>query len=146
MEKFWYWLIFGVILLVSEFFIPGFIIFFFGVAACLVSVIMYFVPELAFFWQLLIFAFASVVLLFISRRYIPGVFRGNNSVCETDIDLDDVSGERAVAVTDIQPDGCGKVEFRGTLWNATSGESVQTGEQVRIISRKNITLIVEKNK
>ena len=145
MEKFWCWLIFGMILLVSEFFIPGFIIFFFGVGACLVSIIMFFAPKLGMAWQLLIFALASVTLLIISRRFMPGVFRGSDCVCESDIDLDDVSGETAVTVTDIVPDGYGKVEFRGTLWNATSGDAVLTGERVRIISRKNITLIVEKN-
>lgn len=145
MEKFWCWLIFGMILLVSEFFIPGFIIFFFGVGACVVSIITFFAPELGMAWQLLVFAFASVVLLIISRRFMPGIFRGSDRICDVDIDLDDVSGETAITVTDIQPDGCGKVEFRGTLWNATSGENVLTGERVRIISRKNITLIVEKN-
>lgn len=146
MDKFWCWLILGMVLLISEFFLPGFIIFFFGVAACAVSIVTFLAPELGLAWQILIFAIFSVVLLVISRRYIPGVFRGNNTICEVDIDLDDVSGETAVSVTDIQPDGNGKVEFRGTLWNAMSGEEIQCGECVRIISRKNITLIVEKNK
>ena len=146
MNIFWYWLILGIVLLVSEFFLPGFIIFFFGVAACAVSVITFGAPKLGLAWQILIFAIFSVILLVLSRRYIPSVFRGNNSICEVDIDLDDVSGATAISVTDIQPDGQGKVEFRGTLWNAMSGEEIKCGECVRIISRKNITLIVEKNK
>ena len=146
MEKFWCWLICAIVLLLSEFVLPGFIIFFFGIGACVVSVAAFFIPEISFMWQLLIFAVSSVVLLIVSRRYIPGVFRGSNKVCEGDIDLEDMSGETAISVTDINPDECGKVEFRGSLWKAMSGESIQTGERVRIISRKNITLIVEKNK
>ena len=146
MEKFWCWLILGMILLMSEFFIPGFIIFFFGVAACLVGVVTFFVPELGLVWQILTFIIASVMLLILSRRYIPGVFKGRDIVSDVDIDLDDVSGETATAVTDIPADGSGKVEFRGTLWNAVTGEDISAGERVRIISRKNITLIVEKNK
>ena len=86
------------------------------------------------------------MLLLLSRRYIPSVFKGRDSISDIDIDLDDVSGATATAITDIAADGTGKVEFRGTLWNAVSGEDISTGDIVRIISRKNITLIVEKNK
>lgn len=146
MEKFWYWLIFGMILLISEFFIPGFVIFFFGVAACLVSVVTYCAPELGIAWEILIFAVSSVLLLVLSRRCFPGVFKGRNVICEVDPDLDDVSGQFATAITEINSDREGKVEFRGSLWNAVSGEPIATGERVRIISRKNITLIVEKNR
>lgn len=146
MEKFWCWLIFGMVLLVSEFFIPGFIIFFFGVAACLVGVVAFFAPELGIVWEILIFIISSIMLLLLSRRYIPSVFKGRDSISDIDIDLDDVSGATATAITDIAADGTGKVEFRGTLWNAVSGEDISTGDIVRIISRKNITLIVEKNK
>lgn len=146
MNEFWYWLILGMILLMSEFIVPGFIIFFFGVAACLVAVLTYFVPGLDLFWEILIFIFSSIMLLIISRRYIPSVFKGKNNICDVDVDLDDVSGQTATAVTDIPADGSGKVEFRGSLWNAVTGEEICAGECVRIISRKNITLIVEKNK
>ena len=148
MDRFLCWLILGVMLIVSEFFVPGFIIIFFGVSACAVGLIAYLFPSLALMWQILIFTLLGVLLLLILRRFLPGVFKGRNAVVNTDVDVDqdDVAGSTAVAVSDISPEHDGKVEFRGTLWSASSSEAVSAGEHIRIISRKNLTLIVEKIK
>ncbi|MBO5900543.1 MAG: NfeD family protein [Lentisphaeria bacterium] len=144
MDRFWCWLIAGVILMMSEFVVPGFIIVFFGLGACLTGVLALLFPQLAFTWEIFIFAALSVILLFAFRRFMPGVFKGKNVPCNEDVDLDSVAGSTAAVVSDITPAEPGKVEFRGTLWNASAKESISAGENVKIISRENLTLIVEK--
>lgn len=144
MSSFWYWLIAGVILMVSEFIVPGFIIVFFGLGACITGVLALLFPQIPFTWEIFIFSVLSVVLLFSFRRFMPGVFKGKNIPVREDVDLDSVAGSTAVAVSDINPGAPGKVEFRGTLWNASSEESIVSGTSVKIISRENLTLIVEK--
>lgn len=144
MDGFWYWLIAGVILVMSEFVVPGFVIVFFGLGACATGILALLFPELPFTWEIFIFSVLSVVLLFSFRRFMPGVFKGKNVPCTEDVDQDSVSGSSAVTVTAITPDESGKVEFRGTLWNAKASEEIPAGVTVKIVSRENLTLNVEK--
>ena len=144
MDRFWYWLIAGVILMMSEFVVPGFVIVFFGLGACVTGVLALLFPQLPFTWEIFIFAALSVILLFSFRRFLPGVFKGKNVPCCEDVDLDSVAGSSAVVVADINTDEPGKVEFRGTIWNASAKEYIPAGNSVKIISRENLTLIVEK--
>ncbi len=134
----------GVILMISEFIIPGFIIVFFGLGACVTGVLALLFPQIPFTWEIFIFSAVSVVLLFSFRRFMPGVFKGKNIPVSEDVDLDSVAGSTAVVVSDIDPDEPGKVEFRGSLWNASAKERIVSGTCVKIISRENLTLNVEK--
>ena len=144
MDGFWYWLIAGVILVMSEFVVPGFVIVFFGLGACATGILALLFPELPFTWEIFIFSVLSVVLLFSFRRFMPGVFKGKNVPCTEDVDQDSVSGSSAVTVTAITPDESGKDEYRGTLWNAKASEEIPAGVTVKIVSRENLTLNVEK--
>ena len=44
---YWYWLVFGMVLIMAEIFIPSFTIFWFGLAAILVAGVLLLWPELA---------------------------------------------------------------------------------------------------
>ena len=138
------WLIAGIILILSEFVIPGFIICFFGAAAIITGILYWFIPALTLTWQILLFAVLGVVLLIGCRRYMPGVFKGKENNLDNDIDADNVSGDSCVCASDIAPGVPGKVEFRGSLWNAISSDTIPAGSRCIIKSRNNITLEVEK--
>lgn len=138
------WLIAGIILILSEFIIPGFIICFFGASAIITSILYWFIPALTFAWQILLFAVLGVLLLIACRRYMPGVFKGKENGSDRDIDDDNVSGSTCVCRADIAPGVPGKVEFRGSLWNAISSDTIPAGSRCIIKSRNNITLEVEK--
>lgn len=140
----WIWLIAGVVLILAEFVIPGFVICFFGAAAMVVGAVLWVFPCIAFAWQLLAFAVLGVVLLLACRRYMPGIFRGSESVETVDIDDDGISGERCVCAEVITPDVPGKVDFRGSLWNAAADEEIVPGDNCVVISRNNLTLKVRK--
>ena len=138
------WIIAGIILILSEFIIPGFIICFFGGAAIIIGILHWFIPALDPAWQILLFAVFGVVLLVACRRYMPGVFKGKENSSASDIDDDNVAGNTCICTADIAPGVPGKVEFRGTLWNAVSSDAISSGSRCIIKSRNNITLEVEK--
>ena len=50
MDGFLCWLILGVLLIVSEFFVPGFIIIFFGVSACVVGGLVFLFPSFSLYF------------------------------------------------------------------------------------------------
>lgn len=140
----WIWLIAGTVLILAEFIIPGFVICFFGGAAFIVGCLMWIFPGLSLVWQLLIFALGGIVLLISCRRFMPGVFRGSEELPELDVDADGVAGELCVCTVQIAPGIPGKVEFRGTLWNAAADETIAPGSNCIVISRNNLTLKVRK--
>ncbi len=139
-----YWLLLGILLVVSEFVVPGFVICFFGVAAILVAGLYALFPSLAFSWAILIYIVLSLALVFASRRFLPKTFRGRTDVEKGDPDDDGVRGERVRVAEAIAPDVPGKVEFRGSLWIAAAEEAVPAGAVVEIERRDNLTLHVRK--
>lgn len=140
----WIWLISGVVLILAEFIIPGFVICFFGASALAVGGVLCIFPQLALVWQLLLFAVLGVVLLIGCRRFMPGIFRGSESAGDVEIDDDGVSGEICICRAGISPGLPGKVDFRGSLWNASAEEVIVPGENCVVISRNNLTLKVRK--
>ncbi|MBW7887962.1 MAG: NfeD family protein [Bacteroidetes bacterium] len=135
------WFLSGLIFLLAEFIIPGFVIFFFGVGAWVVALFLWFDVDLSFSTQLLIFLVSSIFSLVVFRRYGKPYFKGK--VTKEDVNsIEDVKGERAVVTEDIIPVTGGKVEFHGTLWNAESDVFIAKGTTVEIVERNNLTLKV----
>jgi hypothetical protein len=64
----WAWLIFGVILLGLELLLPGFFLFWFGIAAAIVGVTVL-AFDIAWAWQLLMFGGLSVIVLLGAGRF-----------------------------------------------------------------------------
>jgi len=54
-------------------------------------------------------------------------------------------GERAQAITDIEPGVTGRVSAHGEIWQATSAEPIPQGARVRISQIEGLTLIVRKD-
>ena len=55
-------------------------------------------------------------------------------------------GKIGIAETFIGPGQNGKVDFKGTSWDATSDDIIDKGEQVTIIGNDSILLIVKSTK
>ncbi|MGF1610216.1 MAG: NfeD family protein [Kiloniellales bacterium] len=67
--EFWHWWVAGVTLVVAEVFAPGFILFWLGVAAGVVGLVLLLVPAMAWEYQWLIFAVVSVAAIFGWRAF-----------------------------------------------------------------------------
>lgn len=146
MKHYMFWLISGVIMLGAEFFVPGFVVFFFGTGAVLASILCILYPETSLLLEIAVFLISALVMLALSRRLPAKLLCSQQALPLPDIALDNISGSTATAITGITPENIGKVVFKESLWSAVSGEEIKTGETVRIISCKNEIMIVEKNK
>ena len=137
------WFIVGIILLLMEFMVPGLIIAFFGVGACVVAVVCLF-ADVSLNAQLIIFIVSSVLLLVCLRKWLKAIFMGHTrSKQDMSEDLAEYVGERAVAKTKIVPKLGGRVEFHGTNWKAQADEEIAEGAVVEIIGKDNLTLKVK---
>ena len=136
------WLLLGAFLVLAEFIVPGFIIFFFGVGCLLTGFLMFLFP-LPEWLQLLIFIGSSVLLLFTVRRYMPNVFGGKEKRSTLPEENLEFAGEPAVVLENIPAGGRGRVQFHGSAWEATSDEAHAAGENVTICRRENLVLVVK---
>jgi inner membrane protein len=137
------WFLCGLIFLLAEFMIPGFVIFFFGVGAWVVALLLWMDVGLSFTSQLFIFLLSSIISLVVFRRYGKKYFQGKVKTDKAQ-KFDDVRGEKATVMVDISPNGiAGKVEFHGTMWNAESDLPIQKGAIVEVLERNNLTLKVK---
>lgn len=138
------WFIMGLILLLLELVIPGFVIFFFGVGAWVTALVCLFVnPGINL--QIVIFAVSSVLALVTLRKMIQNKFIYNKKDLSEAVE-DEFTGREAVAVEDFGPGNRGKVEFKGTSWKARSSSEIHSGQTVKIIEKDDLTLIVEPKK
>ena len=138
------WCIAGILLVFAEAVVPGFVIFFFGLAALAVGLLLFALPDLSPALVLALYLTLSLGLLFGCRALFPATFRGRRARAADDPDEDGVVGSRAVAHGDIPAGGEGRVDFRGSEWAAVSAEAVPDGAEVEIVSRNNLTLTVRK--
>lgn len=137
------WFLIGLLLLVLEFIIPGLIISFFGVGAIIVALICI-LADISVNAQLLIFIVSSVLMLLLLRKWFTNLFMGwSKSKQAPDRDVDDFIGHRALVIKPIEQNLKGKVEFKGTRWDAVSDQSIPEGAPVQIISKDSITLNVK---
>ena len=137
------WFLIGLLLLIMEFILPGLIIAFFGVGACIVAVVCL-ITDISVNAQLIIFIVASVLSLLCLRTWLKGMFlghvKGRQDLTE---DLKEFVGERAVVVETIAPKAGGKVELHGTNWAAVADAGIPKGTAVEVIGKENLTLKVK---
>jgi membrane protein implicated in regulation of membrane protease activity len=137
------WFLVGLVLLILEFAMPGLIIFFFGVGACVVAVVCL-LTEIGINAQLGIFIGASVLSLLLLRKWLKGVFLGHTaSKQDLKENLEEFIGQHAVVKEKIVPKAGGKVEFHGTNWEAQADQEIAEGTVVEIIGKDNITFKVK---
>ncbi len=137
------WLILGFVLFVFEFANPGFIIFFFGIGAWIVAIVS-FSTDISLNMQLIIFLISSIILILSLRKWVKNIFIGRvTSKRIKDEKSEEFIGKNAIVSQQITPNLKGRVEFRGTTWNAESDENIPKGSSVEIIGKDNITLKVK---
>lgn len=135
------WFIIGLIFLVLELILPGFVVFFFGLGAWVTSLVCL-IANPGTNLQMVIFALTSVITLIAFRRMLKKKIFTTNDINSKSVD-DEFTGGKALALTSFSKGSNGKVEYKGTTWTATSEKEISAGDTVIIMSRENINLIVE---
>ncbi len=137
-----FWVLLGLALLISEFFIPGLVAAFFGLGALTVGILTLSGIISTLPVQLLCFGLISLVALFGLRKHCARWLRG--AVGERgDGALDDIGllGNRVVVLTDFV-DGAGTVQLNGAKWDAESDELLQVGDSAWVVAFTGIVLSV----
>lgn len=136
-----FWTIAGLLLILSEFVVPQFVVFFFGLGALLNAVLVSVIPGLSqrIPLQLMIWAITSGVSLALLRRYAARWFRGE----EISRHEDDDAGKTATVIEDITPTRPGRISFHGTTWTAkTYDDKIASGRTVTILKKEDLSYIV----
>jgi inner membrane protein len=138
------WFIIGLVLFLLELVVPGFVIFFFGIGAW-VTALVCLISDPGINLQALIFGVVSVLALVGLRRIIQKKFFYSKDNRAEAVE-DEFTGKEAVALVDFTSGNKGKVEFKGTTWQAESGSEIKAGQTVIIIEKQSFKLIVEPKK
>lgn len=135
------WFIIGLVLFLLELVLPGFVIFFFGVGAW-ITALLCLIAHPGINVQVVVFAVTSVLSLLALRKMIQKRFFYSNSKLSDEVE-DEFTGKEAVAVSDFDASRMGKVNFKGTSWQAESKSVIKTGEIVIIKKKESFKLFVE---
>jgi len=133
----WLWTILGIALLIVEVVTPGGLFaLFFGIAAVLVGALEVIGVAGPPWFQWVLFAGLSLVLLTVVRRRMRGALAAKGGP------VDDLVGETAILLDDLPPRGVGRAELRGTSWQARSSADAQLarGQRCRVERVEGLTL------
>ncbi len=137
------WFLLGLILFLAELVLPGFFIFFFGFGAW-VTALVCLIGSPSTNLQIIIFAITSVLSLVALRKIIQKkFFEGNANTNDSDSVEDEFTGKEATAIRSFGPGTRGRVEFKGTMWDAESASDVTEGQTVIITKKENFRLYVK---
>ncbi len=140
----WIWLYVGGFLMLAELLAPGFVVFFFGLAAATVGLLILALPEafhLSLTWQLGLFSFFCILYLVTLRRYVKNVFLGDTE--KTDALGGEYVGRLGRVVSAIRPEVPGRVLIGDAEWTACAASPISEGVEIKVVAQKNLTLTVE---
>ena len=136
------WFIAGFVFFLLEFAVPGLILFFFAVGAWIVAILSLFL-DLSINAQLVVFLGSSLLTILLFRNWVKKIIAAKRTSSEIE---DEFIGKTGRAETAIAPGRNGKVAFKGTTWDASSDETIEAGENVKITGNDSIILIVKSTK
>lgn len=138
----WYWMVLGLVLLGAEMTTPGgFYIIFFGLSALAVGTLAGLGVVTTDWLQWLLFSFIAVgSLLFFRGPLMAAIKKGPEGSASVDM----IVGEIAVALGPIAAGESGKVELRGTTWNAKNvgAVSLVKGQRGKVSQVDGLTLMI----
>ena len=137
----WLWMYAGAFLMLAELASPGFVVFFFGLAAATVGVLKGCFPSMPLWLQFAAFSFFSILYLLVLRKYMKKVFVGEKEE-STSIGHEHI-GRVARVVETVRPDVPGRILLGDAEWSARAATRLEPGTEVRVVAQENLTLRVE---
>ena len=126
------WFVVGVVLAFLELMAPGIVIIFFGIGCWVVAAVLLIYP-ITLSQQVFLFIAASILSIVFLRKWFMRAFKGASSD-GTEEDYDDFpKGTKVEVMEPITPQVNGRIQFRGTLWDAASDETIEKGEIVELL-------------
>lgn len=137
----WLWLYAGALLMLLEIMAPGFVIFFFGLAAATVGLTL-FAFDFSATAQMALFTAFSIVYIVGLRRFMKALFMGETA--ESRAISSEYVGRHGKVVEAIRPEVPGRILLGDAEWTAVAREGLVLGTEVRVVAQKNLTLTVER--
>ena len=143
---YWHWIVVGIGLILLEIPLPSFTSLWFGTGAVVVGVLLFFMPELSFTMQVIIWTVLSVLLTWMWFKFLKPL-----SIDKTKAGLsrEMILGE--VGQVLVVPDGerRGRLRFPAPVlgadeWQFISQETLAVGDRVRVTDVSGNSLIVSK--
>ncbi|MGA7277863.1 MAG: NfeD family protein [Desulfocapsaceae bacterium] len=141
----WYhWLILGMLLMLGEMLVPSFTLFWFGLAALLIGLLLLILPDLALSLQLLIWAAASIAFTVLWFKFFKPTMIDRT---KAGVSREAVTGETGTVIKAPQDDIRGIVRFSMPLlgsdeWEFICREDCSVGNRVEVIDVSGNTLVV----
>ena len=135
----WAWAILGIALIAADIhFTHDFTLFCGGVAALMLSILSELLP-MPLWWQWAIFAALAPAVLLTVRGPLLGRFQPHRGL---DADYDYLVGEVATPDADVDANGVGRAELRGSIWTAHNGDTrpLSKGQRCRVTRVEGLTL------
>ncbi len=138
--EFWYCWVAAVALVAIEVFAPGAVFMWMGAAAAVVGFLLMLFPDIAWQYQLLIFAAISVGSVVAWRAY-----RSRNPAPEGDPNLNRRGNQyidRSFTIDEAIVNGNAKLQIDGVIWKIR-GTDLPAGSKVRVTAVESTVLMVE---
>lgn len=136
------WIIFGVVLILTELMATSIVAVFLGLAAIVVGILLQLGWIESASAQYTIFGVVSLVLLFTARGRFKRWFVGFTAdQGEHPSRFTEDIGETATVLADFSQ-GQGRVVLNGVQWDAQSKDELKAGELARVVSNQGIHLTV----
>ena len=141
---YWYWIVFGILLMLSEIFIGSFFIFWFGASATAVGVLLILIPQLSPAAQLISWTILSLSFIVAWFKFFKPL-----SIDKTKAGLsrETLVGEVGQIINTPTSEKNGVVRFPVPLlganeWEVISQEELAVGDRVRVTEVSGNSLIV----
>ena len=142
---YWHWLIIGMLLIIGEIFVTSFTMFWFGLGALVVALVLALAPGLSLTWQLLIWALASALFTLLWFKLVRPRMKDQT---QAGIAREAAIGESGQVIKAPTEGGRGVVRFTTPLlgsdeWPFICEKPVVPGNRVHVKDISGNTLIVE---
>ena len=144
--EYWHWIVFGIVLMLSEIFIGSFFIFWFGAAAVVVGLLILPLPDMSPTAQLIIWAVSSASFALAWFKLVKPL---NVDKTKAGLSKEALVGEIGQVLQIPSGDKRGKVRFPAPVlgsdeWLIISHDTVSIGDRVSVVDLSGNALIVEK--
>jgi hypothetical protein len=145
---YWHWLAFGMILIITELFIPSFTVFWFGLAALIVGSVLLVAPATSFTWQLFLWAIASAFMTYLWFKLFKPLMADRT---KAGISREAIVGETGQVIRAPEAGQRGVVRFATPIlgaeeWPFICDQAVAVGDRVSVQEISGNTLVVSRSK
>jgi membrane protein implicated in regulation of membrane protease activity len=142
---YWYWLVFGMILMLLELAVPSFTIFWFGLGALVVGLLLLLAPGISLTWQILLWILASTAFAIFWFRVLKPRMTDRTT---SGIAREAVLGETAMVTRMPEGDRRGEIRFAVPMlgsdtWPFICRDEVAIGDRVAVQEISGNTMLVK---